>query len=308
MSISTLCRACSDSTGESLTSLPSISMLWSELQPVPAACRRALRVCLSWVGTAKWANPKLSRGLCNSWKLQRSISQSLLPWTRITIPEGTSISLVSLRGPTQDYVSSRAFPGSTKVAAIAAPRELLRLAAGERSVLLIHCIKDRLCVWKPTSLPRPMLLSAELLSAPLCSKACPNGSSLRRYRPISWAEEHLEDLPIVSHAPVRDDDTLQEPEQYAAPQTRPAVRSLIKIEPQKWNLQWYWATVVATQNNAPNELVATQWGETRVLNCCCWQTTKECISCTQLRLSLSESSHRFLFRCSVQNWKKLPCT
>ena len=68
MSISTLCRACSDSTGESLTSLPSISMLWSELQPVPAACRRALRVCLSWVGTAKWANPKLSRGLCNSLK------------------------------------------------------------------------------------------------------------------------------------------------------------------------------------------------------------------------------------------------
>ena len=42
------------------------------------------------------------------------------------------------------------FPGDTKVAAIAAPPELMRLATGERKVTLIHCVEDRLCVWRPT--------------------------------------------------------------------------------------------------------------------------------------------------------------
>ena len=41
------------------------------------------------------------------------------------------------------------FPGDTKVAAIAAPPELMRLATGERKVTLIHCVEDRLCVWRP---------------------------------------------------------------------------------------------------------------------------------------------------------------
>ena len=38
------------------------------------------------------------------------------------------------------------FPGSTKVAAIAAPPELMRLATGDRTVRLIHCVEDKLCV------------------------------------------------------------------------------------------------------------------------------------------------------------------
>ena len=46
----------------------------------------------------------------------------------------------------------RAFPGTTKVAAVAAPPAMLNLATGERTVTLIHCTKDRLCVWKPDSL------------------------------------------------------------------------------------------------------------------------------------------------------------
>ena len=45
-----------------------------------------------------------------------------------------------------------AFPGRTKVAAIAAPPELMNLATGDREVTLIHCIEDRLCVWRPYSL------------------------------------------------------------------------------------------------------------------------------------------------------------
>ena len=45
-----------------------------------------------------------------------------------------------------------AFPGVTKVAAIAAPPELMNLATGDREVTLIHCIEDRLCVWRPYSL------------------------------------------------------------------------------------------------------------------------------------------------------------
>ena len=45
-----------------------------------------------------------------------------------------------------------AFSGRTKVAAIAAPPELMNLATGDREVTLIHCIEDRLCVWRPYSL------------------------------------------------------------------------------------------------------------------------------------------------------------
>ena len=44
------------------------------------------------------------------------------------------------------------FPGTTKVAAIATPPEMLRLATGERRVILLHCLEDRLCVWRPTTL------------------------------------------------------------------------------------------------------------------------------------------------------------
>ena len=42
------------------------------------------------------------------------------------------------------------FPGITKVAAIAP--EMLRLATGERKVILMHCLEDRLCVWRPPSI------------------------------------------------------------------------------------------------------------------------------------------------------------
>lgn len=43
------------------------------------------------------------------------------------------------------------FPGSTKVAAIAAPPELMRLATGDRTVRLIHCVEDKLCVCVETA-------------------------------------------------------------------------------------------------------------------------------------------------------------
>ena len=35
--------------------------------------------------------------------------------------------------------------------AIAVPPDLMTLATGDGSVRLIHCIEDRLCVWKPQS-------------------------------------------------------------------------------------------------------------------------------------------------------------
>ena len=44
------------------------------------------------------------------------------------------------------------FRGTTKVAAIASPPEMLRLATGERRVVLLHCLEDRLCVWRPDTL------------------------------------------------------------------------------------------------------------------------------------------------------------
>jgi hypothetical protein len=44
------------------------------------------------------------------------------------------------------------FPGLTKVAAIMVPPELMTLATGDRPVTLIHCLEDRLCVWKPQSI------------------------------------------------------------------------------------------------------------------------------------------------------------
>ena len=43
----------------------------------------------------------------------------------------------------------RSFPGMTRVAAGAAPPALLELPTGDRGVMLIHCVEDRLCVWKP---------------------------------------------------------------------------------------------------------------------------------------------------------------
>ena len=44
------------------------------------------------------------------------------------------------------------FPDTTKVAAIVSPPEMLRLATGERRVVLLHCLEDRLCVWCPDTL------------------------------------------------------------------------------------------------------------------------------------------------------------
>ena len=44
------------------------------------------------------------------------------------------------------------FPGITKVAAIASPPEMLRLATGEGKVILMHCLEDKLCVWRPPSI------------------------------------------------------------------------------------------------------------------------------------------------------------
>ena len=44
------------------------------------------------------------------------------------------------------------FPGITKVAAIASPPEMLRLATGERKVILMHCLEDSLCVLRPLSI------------------------------------------------------------------------------------------------------------------------------------------------------------
>ena len=44
------------------------------------------------------------------------------------------------------------FPGTTKVAAIVSPPEMLRFATGERRVILLHCLEDRLCVWHPGTL------------------------------------------------------------------------------------------------------------------------------------------------------------
>ena len=41
------------------------------------------------------------------------------------------------------------FPGITKVAAIASPPEMLRLATAERKVIHMHCLEDKLCVWRP---------------------------------------------------------------------------------------------------------------------------------------------------------------
>ena len=79
---------------------------------------------------------------------------------RLPIPEGTrrvdvmgfsagSYSGLALHSVPGEFAC---FPGSIRVAAIAAPPELLRLATGERSVTLIHCLEDRLCVWKPPSM------------------------------------------------------------------------------------------------------------------------------------------------------------
>jgi hypothetical protein len=48
-------------------------------------------------------------------------------------------------------LDGKSFPG-TKVAAIASPPEMLRLATGERRVILMHCLEDRLCVWRPPSI------------------------------------------------------------------------------------------------------------------------------------------------------------
>ena len=38
------------------------------------------------------------------------------------------------------------FPGTTKVAAIASPPEMLRLATGERRVILMHCLGQVMCM------------------------------------------------------------------------------------------------------------------------------------------------------------------
>ena len=44
------------------------------------------------------------------------------------------------------------FPGTTEVGAITSPPEMLQLATGERRVVLLHCLEDRLCAWRPDTL------------------------------------------------------------------------------------------------------------------------------------------------------------
>ena len=56
---------------------------------------------------------------------------------------------LALHGILNDFA---AFSGLTKVAAIATPPELMRLDTGDRKVTLVHCLEDRLCVWRPDSL------------------------------------------------------------------------------------------------------------------------------------------------------------
>ena len=80
------------------------------------------------------------------------------PPQRLQALAGRSTYMVSRQGPIQalavhEILSAFAvFPGLTKVAAIATPPEMMRLATGERTVTLVHCLEDRLCVWKPDSL------------------------------------------------------------------------------------------------------------------------------------------------------------
>ena len=63
---------------------------------------------------------------------------------------------------------------------------------------------------------------------------------------------------------------------------------------------------VATHKNALNELVAAQ--RVKHASKLLLLTDNKSISCTPLHSSLSESSHKFLLRCSVQDELRLPCT
>ena len=78
---------------------------------------------------------------------------------KLTVPEGIrrvdvigfsagSFTGLALHKILNDFAC---FPGHTRVAAIATPPELFRLATREREVTLIHCLEDRLCVWRPVS-------------------------------------------------------------------------------------------------------------------------------------------------------------
>ena len=79
---------------------------------------------------------------------------------RLPVPEGSreidilgfsagSYTGLAIREVLNDFAC---FPGITKVAAIASPPEMLRLATGERKVILMHCLEDSLCVLHPLSI------------------------------------------------------------------------------------------------------------------------------------------------------------
>ena len=84
---------------------------------------------------------------------------AFLAWDPLQVTHTSREVEISLLGGVLHRISLHAilcefecFPGLTKVAAIMVPPELMTLATGDRPVTLIHCLEDRLCVWKPQSI------------------------------------------------------------------------------------------------------------------------------------------------------------
>lgn len=123
---------------------------------------------------------------------------------QMTVPEGTRpVSVIGFSAGSYTGLALHSllcefacFPRPTKVAAIAAPPELLRLATGERSVMLIHCIEDRLCVWKPPAMPE---LSYDLVlieGTPFWSGRARHAYGHLLFAPLDVGRHHIDQLQI----------------------------------------------------------------------------------------------------------------
>ena len=83
------------------------------------------------------------------------------------------------------------------MAAIAAPPELMRLATGERSVTLIHCLEDRLCVWKPPSMTELNYNMVLIEANPFWSGRVPHAHGHLLFTQLDEGLHHIDQLQIL---------------------------------------------------------------------------------------------------------------
>ena len=78
------------------------------------------------------------------------------------------------------------------------PPERLRLASGERRVVLLHCLEDRLCVWRPDTLTDLSYNTVPIDGHPSWSGRARHAYGHLLFTPIEEGTYHIDYLQITT--------------------------------------------------------------------------------------------------------------